>query len=89
MKSVAYILFILTATFAFGLAAQEVRQDGTLLGERPYSFPAYAQAYGYTRFDGSQDAIEKYWTKAEYESAVDDQRFEFQKLLYASPRRLS
>ena len=84
LKAVTYILFILTTGYAFGLAAQGVAQDGTLLGERPYSFPDYAQAYGYTRFDGSQDTIEKYWTKAEYESAVDDQRFEFQKLLYAS-----
>ena len=24
--------------------------------------PACSEAYGHTRFDGSQDAIEKYWT---------------------------
>ncbi len=65
-------------------AAQSSVADGTILGERPYTFPAYAEAYGYTRFNGSQDAIDKYWTEEEYESAVADERFEFQKLLYAS-----
>ena len=65
-------------------AGQSSAADGTLLGVRPYAFPSYAEAYGYTRLDGSQDALEKYWTEEEYESAVADQRFEFQKLLYAS-----
>lgn len=65
-------------------AAQTVPADGTILGARPYEFPAYVDAHGYTRLDGSQDAIEKYWTRDEYENAVTDERFEFQKLLYAS-----
>jgi len=65
-------------------AAQSSVADGTLLGARPYTFPSYADAYGYTRFNGSQDAIDKYWTEDEYESAVADERFEFQKLQYAS-----
>ena len=84
MKMIANILFMLIAGLATAAAAQEAPQDGAILGERPYSFPDYAQAYGYTRLDGSQDAIEKYWTEAEYESAVEDPLFEFQKLLYAS-----
>jgi dienelactone hydrolase len=65
-------------------AAQDVPIDGTILGARPYEFPAYVDAYGYTRFDGTQDAIEKYWTRDEYEHALTDERFQFQKLLYAS-----
>lgn len=65
-------------------AAQTAPADGTILGARPYEFPAYVDAHGYTRLDGSQDAIEKYWTRDEYENAVTDERFEFQKLLYAS-----
>ncbi|MDH3778767.1 MAG: prolyl oligopeptidase family serine peptidase, partial [Gammaproteobacteria bacterium] len=32
----------------------------------------------------TQDAIEKYWTRDEYEHALTDERFQFQKLLYAS-----
>ena len=24
--------------------------------------PAYSESYGYTRFEGSEDVIEKYWT---------------------------
>ena len=65
-------------------AAQDVPIDGTILGARPYEFPAYVDAYGYTRFDGTQDALEKYWTRDEYEHALTDERFQFQKLLYAS-----
>lgn len=64
--------------------AQSVPADGTLLGVRPYEFPNYAEAYGYTRLDGSQDAIQKYWTEYDYERAISDERFEFQKLVYAS-----
>jgi dienelactone hydrolase len=64
--------------------AETASEDGALLGVRPYNFPGYAEAYGYTRFDGSRDAIQKYWTEDEYERAVSDERFEFQKLLYAS-----
>ena len=65
-------------------AAQGAPVDGTILGARPYEFPAYVDAYGYTRSDGTQDAIAKYWTRDEYEQAVTDEQFEFQKLLYAS-----
>ena len=77
------IAFFLVA-LPFLAAAQDVPLDGTILGARPYEFPAYGDAYGYTRFNGSQDAIEKYWTRDEYEHALTDERFEFQKLLYAS-----
>lgn len=59
-------------------------EDGTIVGTRPYEFPSFGDAYGYTRLDGSQDAIDKYWTQEEYERAVADDRFEFQKLIYTS-----
>lgn len=64
--------------------AQTVPVDGELLEERPYSFPAYHDAYGYTRFDGSQDDIGKYWSQSQYEDAVSDERYEFRKLIYGS-----
>jgi dienelactone hydrolase len=64
--------------------AQNAPADGTILGDRPYEFPAYANAYGYTRLDGSQDSIQKYWTEEEYVNAVGDDRFEFKKVRYAS-----
>jgi dienelactone hydrolase len=67
-----------------GATPQAAAGDGELLGERPYRFPAYDEAYGYTRIDGSRDAIDKYWSRDEYERAVGDERFEFQKLLYRS-----
>lgn len=66
------------------LWAQPDAGDGALVGVRPYSFPAYEEAYGYTRIDGSQDAIGKYWSAEEYERAVTDERFEFKKLVYKS-----
>jgi dienelactone hydrolase len=66
------------------LPAQPAPADGALLGERPYTFPPYEQAYGYTRIDGTQDAIEKYWSKDEYDAAISDTRFEFRKLIYSS-----
>ena len=64
--------------------AQSAADDGTLVGTRPYSFPVYEEAYGYTRIDGSQDAIAKYWSAEEYERAITDERFEFEKLIYKS-----
>lgn len=64
--------------------AQSALDDGTLVGSRPYSFPVYEEAYGYTRIDGSQDAIAKYWSAEEYERAITDERFEFEKLIYKS-----
>jgi dienelactone hydrolase len=65
-------------------AAQDISKDGTILGMRSYDFPNYADAYGYTRLNGSQDSIQKYWTEDEYENAVSDHRFEFQKMRYSS-----
>ena len=64
--------------------AQSDPDDGTLVGSRPYTFPVYEEAYGYTRLDGSQDAIAKYWSAEEYERAISDERFEFEKLIYKS-----
>lgn len=73
--------FLSAPADAWGQAAGD---DGTLVRIRPYTFPGYEQAYGYTRFDGSQDAIDKYWTKEEYDRAVSDRRFVFEKLVYTS-----
>jgi len=75
------LLFLVLVTASH---AQTTPPDGQLLGERAYSFPSYENAYGYTRFNGTQDDIGKYWSKTEYENAITDDRFEFQKLLYAS-----
>ena len=81
-------ILVLTAIMLVSWPPQAVagttREDGAFLGVRPYTFPGYADAYGYTRLDGSQDAIQKYWTEDEYKRAIADEQFEFQKLLYAS-----
>ncbi len=84
-----YVGFLTLITFSVlagldDLWAQSTTVDGTLVGSRPYSFPIYEEAYGYTRLDGSQDAIAKYWSAEEYERAITDERFEFEKLIYRS-----
>lgn len=78
---IATTLILLIAATSF---AQVKPQDGTILGKRQYDFPAYAHAYGYTRFDGSQDTIDKYWMEDEYNRAISDASFTFEKILYAS-----
>ena len=50
-------LIALSALAGFDASqADSAPDDGTLVGSRPYSFPVYEEAYGYTRLDGSQDA---------------------------------
>ncbi|MEK6153121.1 prolyl oligopeptidase family serine peptidase [Flavobacteriaceae bacterium 3-367] len=71
-------------TWAQAINNAQQGKDGTLVKLRPYEFPTYEQAYGYTRVDGSQDAIQKYWSQEEYDSAVSNPDFEFQKLIYWS-----
>lgn len=82
--SILVLLALAVVPWAPSAAARTPADDGTLLGIRPYTFPSYAEAYGYTRVDGSQDVIDKYWSNDEYDRAVSDDRYEFQKLLYAS-----
>ena len=48
--------------------------DGTIVGRKKYSFPAYEEAQG----------IEKICSKAEYDSAIKDSRYELEKLIYTS-----
>ena len=78
------LVYTLTLWFSFAAGQETGPADGTILGERPYEFPRYEDAYGYTRLDGSQDSITKYWSRSEYENAIADPRFEFQKLIYSS-----
>jgi len=54
-----------------------ISNDGSVLEIRPYSFPPYDQAEKNTD-------VEIYASRAEYEEAVTDSRFEFQKVKYES-----
>ena len=52
-------------------------ENGEIVERKAYVFPAYEQAVQATD-------VEKYTDKASYEAAVDDPRFEFEKLTYSS-----
>ena len=52
-------------------------ENGEIVERKAYSFPSYEQAVQATD-------VEKYTDKASYEAAVNDTRFEFEKLTYAS-----
>jgi hypothetical protein len=56
--------------------ALAVQREATV-GRRPYSFPSYEQAVQTTD-------VEKYTDKVSYDRAVNDPKFEFQKLTYLS-----
>jgi dienelactone hydrolase len=84
LKVLALILFVGNNSFGQEIENNKKIKDGEFLRIRPYSFPTYENAYGYTRFDRSQDAIQKYWSKDEYSNAVSDSLYEFQKLIYSS-----
>ena len=76
---------LLAAQYAYGQVSGDRKiNDGEFLRIRSYTFPAYEKAYGYTRVDGSQDAIQKYWSRKEYDEAISDEFFDFQKLIYSS-----
>ncbi|HSM63229.1 MAG TPA: prolyl oligopeptidase family serine peptidase [Gillisia sp.] len=84
VKILALILMVGNVSFGQEIENNKKIKDGEFLRIRPYSFPTYENAYGYTRFDGSQDDIQKYWSKDEYSDAVSDSSYEFQKLIYSS-----
>ena len=78
MKSSFRLIF--QAVFAFCLlpaSAALALEDGALVERKTYRFPPYEQAVQATD-------VERYADKATYEAAVNDNRFEFQKLRYLS-----
>jgi dipeptidyl aminopeptidase/acylaminoacyl peptidase len=62
---------LLSASSAFAL------NDGAIIERKVYAFPSYEQAVQATD-------VEKYTDKVSYETAVNDARFEFEKLTYSS-----
>ncbi len=53
-------------------------EDGAIVERKAYRFPSYEQAVQTTD-------VEKYTDKVTYEVAVNDTRFEFQKLTFQAP----
>lgn len=92
IKSLTIIMGLLAATLApySGSIAishidnRQATEDDPAFTVRPYEFPEYSNAWGYTRADGTMDAIEKYWNEEDYTVALRDNRFIFSKLIYPS-----
>ena len=73
-----HLVSSITLIAALGVTTQELRatdvKDVTPIETRPYSFPAYDQVEG----------IGFYASRDEYQNAIGDHAFEFQKLVYRS-----
>ena len=76
-----YFLFATLLTFVIHAPAQPSPpagiNNGTVVGRKVYAFPPYEKAVQVTD-------VENYASKEAYETAVNDRRFEFQKLTYLS-----
>lgn len=68
---------LLTLCLLSAAAPGQAPPDGALVERKPYAFPAYERAVESTD-------VERYASKEDYERAVADRRFEFEKLRYAS-----
>src|ERR1700709_180566 len=76
-SSVKLIVQIFVAGCLLSTSSALARDDGAIVERKAYRFPGYEQALQTTD-------VEKYTDKASYEAAVNDARFEFQKLTYSS-----
>jgi len=71
------ILQIIVASCILPASSALAFEDGTIVERNAYRFPSYEQAV-------QTSDVERYADKAAYETAVNDRRFEFQKLKYLS-----
>ena len=78
LKSSAKLVFqIFVACCLLSTSSALALDDGAIVERKAYRFPSYEQAVETTD-------VEKYTDKVSYEAAVNDARFEFQKLTYSS-----
>ncbi len=75
--SLRLVLQIIVASFILPASTALALEDGTIVERKAYQFPSYEQAVQNTD-------VERYADKVTYEAAVNDRRFEFQKLKYLS-----
>ena len=76
-SSAKLIVQIFVACCLLSTSSAMALDDGAIVERKAYRFPAYEQALQTTD-------VENYTDKASYEAAVNDSRFEFQKLTYSS-----
>jgi dipeptidyl aminopeptidase/acylaminoacyl peptidase len=77
LKSFTASALLLAACLVSPASGARAAEDGAVFEQKAYSFPSYEQAVRDTD-------VERYADKAEYEDAVNDTKFEFQKLKYLS-----
>lgn len=77
MTTVTALILMLVFPFVFSSAVSQAQPDGTLLEQVPYRFPSYEQAVKTTDVEQETD-------QSSYEAAVNDPRFQFLRLQYAS-----
>jgi len=76
-SSAFFVIRILVACCLLPAASTLARDDGAIVARKAYTFPAYEQAV-------QTSDVERYTDKVSYETAVNDSRFEFEKLTYLS-----
>lgn len=76
-SSVVFVIRIFVACCLLPAASALAVDDGAIVARKAYVFPSYELAVQTTD-------VEKYTDKVTYETAVNDARFEFEKLTYAS-----
>lgn len=70
-------VLLISAGCAFAASGARVSENGAVVERKAYGFPSYERAVETTD-------VENYADKAEYETAVNDTKFEFEKLKYLS-----
>lgn len=68
---------LISAGYAFAASGARVSENGAVVERKAYDFPSYERAVETTD-------VENYADKAEYETAVNDTKFAFEKLNYLS-----
>jgi dipeptidyl aminopeptidase/acylaminoacyl peptidase len=77
MMSIKMLILVFVFSYAFSSGIAKAQPGGTLLEQSPYRFPTYQEAVKTTDVEQETD-------KSIYENAVNDARFEFLRLKYAS-----
>jgi len=70
-------VFLLATGCAFSASGAQAADNGAVVERKAYDFPSYERAVETTD-------VERYADKADYETAVGDTKFEFEKLKYLS-----
>ena len=76
-KTLFFLLFVMACVGNQKLIALSMPDDGNIVEVKNYTFPSYQEAVEKTD-------VERYSVRREYETAVGDKKFSFQKITYMS-----